>query len=116
MNNFIVYLLINTRNKYTYLGVTNNSIKRIRQHNGEIKGGAKYTRAKKKDGIWKYYMKISNLSKSEAYSLESFTKHAAKRNYKNKKIDKTKTALEKKVDLLLSFKEEKFSHSEVNYF
>ena len=32
------------------------------------------------------------------------------------KIDKTKTALEKKVDLLLSFKEEKFSHSQVNYF
>ena len=40
---YIVYLLINTSNHYTYLGITNNSTKRLRQHNGEIKGGAKYT-------------------------------------------------------------------------
>jgi predicted GIY-YIG superfamily endonuclease len=114
MNNFIVYLLINTKNKYTYLGVTNNSDKRIRQHNGEIKGGAKYTRARKKNGIWKYYLKISNLTKSEAYSMESLTKWAAKKNYKDKKIDKGKTPLERKVNLLLSFKD-KFPHCEINF-
>jgi len=115
MNNFIVYLLINTKNKYTYLGVTNNSDKRIRQHNGEIKGGAKYTKARKKNGIWKYHMKISNLTKSEAYSMESLIKWAVKKNYKNKKINKTKTALERKVNLILEF-QEKFPQSEIHYF
>ena len=57
---YIVYLLINTSNinNYTYLGITNNSIRRLRQHNGEIKGGAKYTHSFKGDGIWKYYLKI----------------------------------------------------------
>jgi len=112
MNNFIVYLLINTRNKYTYLGVTNNSIKRIRQHNGEIKGGAKYTRAKKKNGIWKYYMKISNLTKSEAYSMESLIKYATKKIYKN---NKTKTSFERKVNLILEF-QEKYPHSKIHFF
>ena len=38
--NYILYLLINTHNNYTYLGITNNSERRIRQHNGEIKNGA----------------------------------------------------------------------------
>ena len=37
-NKYIVYLLTNTNNNYTYLGITNNSIRRLRQHNGEIKG------------------------------------------------------------------------------
>ena len=36
MNNYCVYLLVNTSNKYTYLGITNNSDRRIRQHNGII--------------------------------------------------------------------------------
>ena len=29
-----------------HIGVSNNAIKRLRAHNGEIKGGAKYTRSK----------------------------------------------------------------------
>ena len=37
---YIVYLLYNTCNNKTYLGITNNSRRRLRQHNGEIKGGA----------------------------------------------------------------------------
>ena len=85
---YIVYLLKNTKHKYTYLGVTNNSEKRIQQHNGKIKGGAKYTRAFKRTGTWIYHIKISNLTKSEAHSMESLTKHAAKRNYKNKTTNK----------------------------
>ena len=108
MTDFIVYLLKNTHTKYTYLGVTNNSKRRIRQHNGEIKGGAKYTRAFKKDGIWVYHMKISNLTKSEAYSLESFTK-------KSKKRGKGKTPLEKRISILLPLTE-KYPQCEINYF
>ena len=38
---YVVYLLrCKTR---TYIGMTNDFLKRWRQHNGEIKGGAKYT-------------------------------------------------------------------------
>ena len=60
MNNYIVYLLKNSCNNFTYLGITNNSNRRIRQHNGIIKGGAKYTRMKKNNGEWKYYLKHLN--------------------------------------------------------
>ena len=37
----------------TYNGSTNNLKRRLRQHNGEIKGGAKYTSQIK--GGWEYY-------------------------------------------------------------
>ena len=79
---YIVYLLINTSIKNTYLGITNNSTKRLRQHNGEIKGGAKYTHSFKGDGIWKY-CKIKNLNKSEALSLERTAKNKRKSNRTN---------------------------------
>jgi predicted GIY-YIG superfamily endonuclease len=51
MPNYIIYVLTNTKNNNTYIGITNNQARRIRQHNGEIKGGAKYTRNSK----WFYY-------------------------------------------------------------
>ncbi|NYT26856.1 MAG: GIY-YIG nuclease family protein [Candidatus Thiodubiliella endoseptemdiera] len=41
---WLVYLLECTNNTL-YCGVTNDIKKRLRQHNGEIIGGAKYTRA-----------------------------------------------------------------------
>ena len=67
---YIVYVLINTKNVFTYVGTTNNLTKRMKQHNGEIKGGAKYTRNKKMDGIWICYCYIKNLEKKQAYSIE----------------------------------------------
>ncbi|EEZ79597.1 MAG: GIY-YIG nuclease family protein [Candidatus Thioglobus sp.] len=39
-----VYLL-RCRDNNLYCGITNHLDRRIRQHNGELKGGAKYTRA-----------------------------------------------------------------------
>ena len=41
---WFVYLL-RCANNSLYCGVTNDLDKRLRQHNGEIAGGAKYTRA-----------------------------------------------------------------------
>jgi len=70
MNNYSVYLLINTKNNCTYVGSTNNLIRRLRQHNGELVGGAKYTRMKKQDGEWSYYGYITNLDKHSALSIE----------------------------------------------
>jgi len=108
MNNYILYLLTNTHSKYTYLGITNNSIRRLRQHNCEIKGGAKYTRAMKGDGIWEYHLKISNLTKSESLSMERTAKNLRRRA-------KGKTPLDKRLDVLLPLMS-KFSHCEINYF
>jgi predicted GIY-YIG superfamily endonuclease len=69
-NNYIIYLLYNTKSNCTYVGITNNPNRRIRQHNGELVGGAKYTTSKKGDGEWMYYGYIENLDKSLALSLE----------------------------------------------
>jgi putative endonuclease len=92
--NWILYLLRNTENNYTYLGVTNKSERRIRQHNGEIKGGAKYTRMHKGNGEWEYYLKAKNLTKREALSIERTAKNLRRRA-------RGKTALEKRLDVLL---------------
>lgn len=48
---FLCYLLCNN-NSRTYIGYTNNFKKRLRQHNGELSGGAKYTTAHKEKNGW----------------------------------------------------------------
>ena len=71
--NYVIYLLINTINNYTYIGITNNTDRRLRQHNGELVGGAKYTTAKRGEGTWSFYGWIKSkigLDKSRAMSIE----------------------------------------------
>lgn len=46
VSSWCVYLLLCADNSY-YCGITNNIQKRLRQHNGEIAGGAKYTHARR---------------------------------------------------------------------
>lgn len=67
---YCVYLLCHSTSRCTYVGITNNLERRIRQHNGELVGGAKYTKMKKQEGSWRVYGKISNLEKSMALSME----------------------------------------------
>jgi len=43
-NNWLIYIL-KCRDGSLYCGITNNLEKRLKQHKGEIKGGAKYTRS-----------------------------------------------------------------------
>jgi len=69
-SNYVVYLLKNTNHNKTYIGITNNKIRRLRQHNGQIVGGAKYTKANKGEGEWFYYGFIKNLDKHLALSFE----------------------------------------------
>lgn len=42
----------------TYVGISNNTDRRLRQHNGEIVGGAKYT-TRTKGGVWKFAYIVS---------------------------------------------------------
>jgi predicted GIY-YIG superfamily endonuclease len=67
---YIIYLLINTYNNYTYVGITNNITRRLRQHNGIIKGGARYTSNMKSEGEWILYGFIEDVDKHNALSLE----------------------------------------------
>lgn len=46
MSIMYVYLLQRIKSKQTYIGATVDLDRRLRQHNGEIKGGAKFTRGK----------------------------------------------------------------------
>lgn len=43
---FFVYI-VKCTDKSLYTGVTTNLEKRIKEHNGQLKGGAKYTRSKR---------------------------------------------------------------------
>jgi predicted GIY-YIG superfamily endonuclease len=53
-----VYVLFDFNSNKTYVGSTNDLKRRIRQHNGEIKGGAKYT-TNSKCNEWKYLYYIT---------------------------------------------------------
>ena len=82
--NYNVYLLKNTHNNRTYLGITNNLERRLRQHNNEIKGGAKYTHNFRGNGIWYYYRYISGLSKSQSLSIERSIKNNKNKTHNNR--------------------------------
>lgn len=77
-NNHYVYIIqgYNNIKKKHYIGYTNDLKKRIRQHNQEIKGGAKAT----KGYTWKYVGIISGIKDNiEALQIEWRLKHATKK-------------------------------------
>jgi predicted GIY-YIG superfamily endonuclease len=41
---YVCYIITSNDSSKTYVGITNNIERRIRQHNGELVGGAKYTK------------------------------------------------------------------------
>lgn len=103
---YVVYLLTNTCNNRTYLGVTNNINRRLRQHNGEIKGGAKYTHSFKGTGCWQYYLQIHNVNKSQALSIERIAKNRRALG---------KNAVDRRLKVLLPILE-KYPDTELVYF
>ena len=54
---WFVYILENHRRNKSYVGKTNNPKRRLRQHNGEITGGARYTRGDR----WRMKFLFSNM-------------------------------------------------------
>ena len=105
---YIVYLLENTTNNRTYLGITNNSIRRLREHNRELPGVSNYTTSFKKDGVWKYHVKIDNLTKCDALTIE--------RTATNKRKGvKGETPVKKRLNVLLPILED-YPESNITYY
>lgn len=68
------YLISSEKKKRTYIGITNNLPRRLKQHNGKIKGGAKSTRSGK--GSWVYHTIVGEFAnKSDASKFEWYWKH-----------------------------------------
>ena len=67
---------------HTYNGMTNNLERRLRQHNGQISGGAKATRS---HSNWKYFAYIEGFkTKNNCLSCEWRIKHPDNKKHKNK--------------------------------
>ena len=65
---YFLYMLIDTSNKISYVGYTNNLVKRLNLHNSGK--GAKFTRGRK----WKLIYKIKCESKVDAIKQEILLK------------------------------------------
>lgn len=79
LTNHYCYILYNSCNNNTYNGYTVNLERRLRQHNGIIQGGAKYTSrvlTKIKPAEWKYLVVVyspvftSNIALSLEWSIK----------------------------------------------
>lgn len=85
---YTCYLLNSESNpNHTYIGITNNPEKRLKQHNGIISGGAKATR---KFDDWEMIQKISLIDKSTALRFEYQWKRAKGRKARLEKIEELK--------------------------
>ena len=64
---------------YTYAGVSPDPVQRLRKHNGELKGGAKYTTSKGPG--WEHVCIVSGFqTKIQALQFEWAVKHQPPRN------------------------------------
>ena len=75
------YIIFN--DNYSYVGITNNLKKRIRQHNCEIKGGAKYTSLinSRLNTTWNYACYIDGFkTKNDSLKFEWALKHIKPRS------------------------------------
>lgn len=69
---YLCYVLRGVKGQ-TYVGITNNFARRLRQHNGEIKGGARYTKMHRP---WSVLVQVRGFrSKREALRFEWAMKH-----------------------------------------
>lgn len=99
MNDWTLYLLYNTASNITYIGVTTDIDRRIRQHNGEIAGGGKMTRGRRAGGEWRVGATVDGLVVGNVHSLESKMKKA---RVSQRKADKDKSRFEKKLDIFIN--------------
>ena len=67
MSNWSVYLLKSIDGKKTYIGASNNPVRRLRCHNGELVGGAKRTRSGRP---WSHVCIVNGFDKISALQFE----------------------------------------------
>jgi len=73
-----IFYIIENRG-FTYAGVSPDPVRRLRQHNGELKGGAKYTTSKGPG--WTHICLVEGFrTKIEAMQFEWAVKHVPPRN------------------------------------
>ncbi len=99
-NMWKVYVLTNEEQSFTYVGATVDVDRRLRQHNSEITGGAKYTTSKSNTNhsFWKRVLFVEGFqSKIEAlqfeWALKYHSRKCAKKEY-SKPLQKRIYALE----------------------
>jgi len=74
---YVCYMLKSDVSRHTYIGATLDPVRRIRQHNGEICGGAKYTRSYRP---WTVHMVVSGFpNQRSALQFEWAWKHASRK-------------------------------------
>lgn len=79
-HNVMVYILIGPRHKRHYIGCTIDIHHRLRQHNGEISGGAKYTA---KHRPWQpLYLVTGFIDRRSALRFETKLQHSKVRKGK----------------------------------
>ena len=71
---FLVYIL--KSDKFSYVGMTNDFLRRFRQHNKELKGGAKYT--SRREGWYPICIIDGFETMKEACQCEWAVKHSKK--------------------------------------
>ena len=69
---FIYILQSIVHEKKSYVGVTNSLPRRLRQHNGELPGGARYTHARRP---WRFFAIFVVGNRHDALSIEWKIKH-----------------------------------------
>lgn len=101
-----VYVLVTRSNKFSYTGSTLDLKHRLRQHNCEITGGARYTKRRVLAGdVWRIACRVTVSSLKDATSLEAAWKKMSKK-FAHKKVpvvEKKRAALEALIASGLAF-------------
>ena len=74
---FIYILQSDTNSKKSYVGVTNDLARRLRQHNGQLVGGARFTRGNRP---WVFCAIFVVSNRHDALSIEWKIKHGKRRS------------------------------------
>lgn len=78
-SSYFTYMIQCADNTY-YIGITNSIEKRIKAHNGEIKGGAKYTRFKRPVRlVYKEECRDRSTASKREYELKKLTREQKQR-------------------------------------
>lgn len=111
---YCCYCLVSDKNpKSTYFGCTNNLARRLRQHNGEITGGARSTHGNRPWSLW-YYVTGFGDNKRQALRFEwfvkfkhnkKFLKRFSPSSHRFKRLILTYNALSKVEDIAISYKQ-----------